>query len=324
MKKLKELRSMELQFFDDGTLATKEGTRLFRISPTNAYDTGDILEIRFSIKDSLIQIHEVFGRPDKKTANDNSAIDSIIDSSIEFKLDSMIRTSIWRWSNMLRFHMYQRIEKLDPSRNIVLDIGSGSVQSSEAFEKLPGCSFILIEPDQKKCKSLCKRLSAKQYYTDARSLIPAISQLKKGTRKYHILNTTLEMVLNDKPVLANIKDTVKCAIACFSAQFIIGSLDFLASIKVPFIGCYYSYHDIDVSKSIINTNGIQMTRASECEAHVKWGTDEGYFEPVVDEDNLPFSVSTIDAIEMVDASTYNRIKLAMFNLVSVARSIHNG
>ena len=68
---------------------------------------------------------------------------------------------------------------------------------------------------------------------------------------------------------------------------------------MPFIGCYYSYNDVEVGESIIDTSGIQMTKVSYCMAHVKWGADKGYFEPVVMPEDEPLNVTEVDALDVV-------------------------
>lgn len=93
-------------------------------------------------------------------------------------------------------------------KNIVMDIAYGNGQSSEPFDKMKGCSFILIEPDREKWLLLKKRLGVNKISDNPRSLIPEIQNLKTGTTKYHILNTTLQNVLYDKPCVNNIKGAV--------------------------------------------------------------------------------------------------------------------
>lgn len=45
----------------------------------------------------------------------------------------------------------------------------------------------------------------------------------------------------------------------------------LAQLSVPFIGCYYSYSDIEVGQSVVKKGGVEMTRTSADLAVVKWG-----------------------------------------------------
>jgi hypothetical protein len=299
MKKLKPLKSMELRFQQNRELVTKQGKALFKVIGDCSYATDDIVELRFSILNGIISIHETFHRPDKVSPNDDAAVQAIIASCAKPESDSMLRTIMWRWSNKLRFYLYEKGNSINNENNIVLDIGSGSGQSTEAFDKLPDCSFILVEPDEDACKKLSRRLGVRDVYKDPRSVIGVIPQLKRGTRKYHILNCKLDALLSDKAVVSNIKSILKCAISCFSAHYIAAKIDDITALGVPFIGCYYSYHNVEVGQSIIDTSGISMKRVSHDRAIVKWGRDKQYDEPVVLEEEEPVSVATISALDAV-------------------------
>lgn len=301
MKKLKPFRSVELQLNEDGTLSTREGNKIFKILENLQYPVGSIIEVRFSVDNGCIKIHESFQRFDKKSPNTNSALDSIIESSIQTNAQSMVRTLLWRWSNKLRFYIYRRANSVNTAKNIILDIGSGSGQSTEAFDKIPDCSFILVEPDEGKCKQLSRRLGVRQIHKDPRSIITAIPALKQGNRKYHVLNTNLELILLDKAVVTNIKGVLRCSIASFSSHFIANSIDNLISLGIPFIGCYYSYNGLTVGDSIIDTAGITMRKVSDERATVKWGTDNVYDEPTSDPATESLRVNSLNAIEIVPA-----------------------
>lgn len=299
MKKLKPVKSIELRLQENGNLVTKEGMALFQIGENSTYSTGDIIEIRFSVCDNKLVIHESFHRPDKSVPNDNSAVRAVIASCTVSDSDSLTRTMMWRWSNKLRFYLYEKANSMSEDRNIVLDIGSGSGQSTEAFDRLPGCSFVLVEPDQDSCKSLARRLGIRDIHKDPRSVIGMIPQLKRGTKRYHILNCRLESILSDKPVVSNLRSIVKCAVSCFSAHYVMSHVDDLISLGIPFVGCYYSYEGIEIGQSIINTSGIQMTRTSTETAIVKWGRDKAYDEPVVLSESEPLDVIVVDALDVI-------------------------
>ncbi|HAA5926486.1 TPA_asm: hypothetical protein GFY42_15345, partial [Listeria monocytogenes] len=88
--------------------------------------------------------------------------------------------------------------------------------------------------------------------------------------------------------MKNIKDVIRCAVACFSAQFVLDDIGKLTSLGIPFLGSYYSYDTIAVGDSIINYGSIKMTRISEDEATVKWGKDKAYKEPAIEDSVIPF------------------------------------
>lgn len=306
MLKLKPIKSIELEFIQGGYFVTREGTKLFQTLETDVYQIGSIVEIRISLEAGQPLIHKNFVRPDKKVANSDSVIDSILRSCEESTSKNVIRTTIWRWSNSLRLKLYERASILMKDKHIILDIGSGSGQSTEAFSKIPNASFILVEPDPHKCKLLAKRLGVRNIDKDPRSFIPLIPQLKRGNKTYHIINTTLQEILADSVATMNMIGIVGCMISSFSIHFIHDCLEKIIESKVPFIGSYYSYDDIPIGKCIIDDSDLVMKRVSKDTATVQWGRDEIYNEPVLEMINLPFGIDVLDGSNMISIPVSNK------------------
>lgn len=299
MKKIKDIKSMELRVTSDYCLETEDNTKLIMLRNIKEFDEGEIVEVRFKIESGRFLPQDIFTRPDKSSANQMKAVDSILSSLVQSTPDSMIRNIMWRWSNDLRFSIYRRVNQYYESRSIVLDIGTGGGQSCEAYSRTTGCSFILVEPDQEKCISLCRKLEVKGYDKSPRSFINVLSQLRKRTKKYHILNCSLQDILNDQACTKALKNIIKCAVACFSAHYVIDLVDDLSELGIPLVGCYYSYEGVEVGSCIISSGDIEMRRTSQTTATVKWGRDREYEEPVVDENDMPMTVSKIDALDVV-------------------------
>lgn len=64
-------------------------------------------------------------RPDKRIPNSYEAVRSIDPSSRVVPRNSETRTEIWRWSNLLREHVYKKAFNIDNKKRTVLDIGPG-------------------------------------------------------------------------------------------------------------------------------------------------------------------------------------------------------
>ncbi len=318
MKKIKPIRSVELVLNEDMTLSTKNGTKYFRLNSNDSFEVGSIIEIRFSIVDSRINIESYFLRFDKKTPNDDEAMTSILESAITPKSENMTRNIVWRWSNKLRFYIYNFTNQFRPEKNIILDIGSGSGQSSEAFDKVPNCSFILVEPDEVRCKSLSQRLGVKSYDKNPRSIISVEPSLRKGMKKYHIVNCTLKDILSDHAIVSNIRNSIKCVVACFSSHYIMNEIETVVEIGIPFIGSFYSYTDVEVGESIIDEGRVHMTRTSNKGAIVRWGADQEYEEPVETDDDIPVSVESLNALQVIPLPT-SGISDSVHRLCSHAR-----
>lgn len=173
-------------------------------------------------------------RNHKDNLNDNAEVDSMLLSFNAVTPESMIGNSIWRWSNSLRSSMYRRTHSISSNRSIAIDIGAGSGQWSETFKEMPGCSFLLREPDAEKCKLLSRRLNGKEIHKHSRSFISGIAQMKKHTRKYHMLNCKLQDIVDNKACAKNTYIVVKCFIACFSTHYTLDYIDRLSRLGIFF------------------------------------------------------------------------------------------
>lgn len=300
MMKLKPIKSVELMLYDDGILMSAEEVPIFRIEKYNHYTIGKIYEVRFIIESGKCNIHSIEPRPDKTKANDMTAIDSILESSITRLPKDAVRIELWRWSAQVREEVYRQGLKSNPGRRIVLDIGTGDGQSSDSYIKSSDCSFILIERDEQKCKKLRERLRVRTIETNPRVLNRVLSQLKTGRMKYCILNCKVEDILEDSTVFNMVFPELKCIIACFSVQFITNSLSRLISKGIPLIGACYVYDGVDTGGSIINTSGISMTRVDDERAVVTWGKDNPYFEPAIETIDFPSNFMIMDSSRFVE------------------------
>jgi hypothetical protein len=301
MFKIKDERSMELEIMQDGKLSTSDGTTVFSSQYHEVYEPGTIIEIRFRVDDGLMDIKRVFHRPDKQRANDIDAVKNIIQSSTEPSDDTsnILRTEIWRWSNTLRSSMYSFVQRQVQDRGVVLDVGTGDGQSLDAFISMKDVSFIFVEPNEVSCKKLMSRLGVRKMYTDPRSVIPAVPQLRKGTVKYHILNCSITEVVNDDATMQNLKHIVNHVTSCFSAQFAVNDLASMAAMGMSVIGCCYLYDDIEPGSAIIDEHGLKMSRINTTQAQVKWGSDKIYDEPALETSDIPEMFVKIPAIDFV-------------------------
>lgn len=301
MYKIKSIKSIELRIMDNGDLVTEDNIALFHIPDNKLYDIGSIVELRVKIHGNKVDVYDSLPRPDKLKANSSDVVKTIVMSAFNNVSDNVVRTLLWRWSNELRLQLYDRAQSSSPGKRIILDIGSGDGQASEAYTRSDDCSYILIEPDEDKCKRLRRRLHpVLPYSKEARSILPVLNSLKRGRIKYFILNMSLDEVLQDKNVVRELSDSVKCCIATFSSQYIVDAMPMMMHMNIRFIGCCYMYDNVNVDGSIIDFGGINMKRINEDQAEVKWGKDRVYNEPAITLSDIPIGLDIIDASEIVE------------------------
>lgn len=308
MLKMKSEKSVELQVSEDMTLVTAEGVR-FSGAKLSHFPVGSIVEVRFSVSDGKIGVSECFIRPDKTKANSTDAVRATIHSCFGSE-SSIVRTMMWRWSNSLREKIYAHAMKVGiPNGTVIVDVGTGSGQSTDEMKKLKGVSFVLIEPDEDKCKDLARRLNVK-CHTLPRAITSKLKRLKDGG-EFLVVNCKLEDVLADGPTMKSVKFLAKAFVACFSLHHIAGIIDTIAGTEIPLVGCFYSYDNIRPGQSIIDYGGIKMHRTTESKAEVKWGSDTPYEEPVVTSDDIPDDLIDGTDIEPLPSGCRSEVRGAL-------------
>ena len=158
MKKIKETEFMELSVSAGGTLTSHDGKGLAHASSVKCILIGRMVGIKFNVREGKILFYEIFGRSDKISANDSRAVPSIVASCFGKDSENSLHNFLWRWFSKLNFRIYETTNALRFGKIIVLDIGSGPGQSSEAYDTMKRCSFTLVEPNGKSFQSLIDSL----------------------------------------------------------------------------------------------------------------------------------------------------------------------
>lgn len=308
MIKLKSVKSIELSVSDDNLLTSADGRAMFQFIEDTNFSIGSIIEIRLSISNHTSEIHDILIRSDKMSANTSDAISSILDSTSDILSDTAVRTRINRWSDKIRSHLYSEAHKIKSDKRIILDIGTGRGQGLQHYMDTSDHSYILVEPDVQKCMMLQSALKSVVFVSKSISIKRHIGSLKTGKTKYCIMNMTLQAIVDDKIIFAELLPAIKCVVASFSAHYITDVFNTFEISRVPFIGSCYVYDDIDIGESIANGSSITMIRIDEDTACVKWGTNQAYLEPVIDVSFLPGNMIVTPALHIAEPDTYRGIE----------------
>lgn len=282
--KIKPFKSMELSVTEDRYLSTADGDNVMKIPDKHNYDTGAIVEVRFTVKPDGVNIivHDIFERSDKRIANDNVAVSNIIRSGLMLTTpDDNERRAALLWCNDVRRAITQSAVSRQSNKSIVVDVGTGTGQGIDTIPNIDSTSYVFIEPDENKCKVLSRRIGSRRIYKDPHELIPAIRSLKTRSLPNVIINCTLGAILDVQEVYTALFSETKSVIAAFSAHFVVEDLhDISTTFHIPIYGCIYTYDNINSDGILIDTCGVTMRTISDTEASVRWGGDSEYIEPI--------------------------------------------
>ncbi len=284
--KVKDIKSVELEHKGNGVMCAAEGTEVLTTSLADNTEPGTVVELRFSLDEKTRQykLWDSFPRPDKKgNANGIGAVVNIFKSAstTETKEDDERRRSLL-WCNRLRENIFGRCVNSADTRHIILDVGTGTGQSLGAMNKSESVSYILLEPDSKRCRMLQHRLGNVQIITEPSLIVPVIKQLKTRSKKWIIVNCTFSELWSAPSVLKKLAPELKCIQAVFSLQFIVEDLyDLFESHKLPIYGCCYTYDEKNECGTLLDACGVTMKVTGTNVATVKWGGDKTYEEPAV-------------------------------------------
>lgn len=283
-KKLKDTRSVELRASTDGNMYTEDGkVALVSFNHGISTETTNIMEVRFtdSKVPGYITVVETFKRLDKANANDSAAFANILASVSKRKpSDDENRRFALIWCNMLRRHLFSTAMAMNPNRTVILNAGAGSGQSIDELSHDGSVAIIHLEPDKQACKSLASRTGYRNVITNPRGLLAIIRGLKTRSVPGCVLNCSLGDLISDEEVCKALVPELKCVLATFSAHFIHEELSHMVlHWNVKLLGCAYVYDNVSVGQHLIKSCGVTMSRVSEDECTVQWGSDRQYFEP---------------------------------------------
>lgn len=288
--KLKKLKSLELRYAS-GSLLTSDDHELCSGLDLPGMKEDDIVEIRFAVKGDSLEIHSYLPRRDKSAANSSDVCRRVISSFADGNSvpDDIDRRTATSWCNTLREHIAETaISRGNQERRIVLDIGTGTGQSIDSLGKFQDVGFLLIEPDEKSCSRLARRVNYHNVHKDPMTMLPEISSLRKhGGKRYIVANMDLATLLGCDEVTSLLKGRVRCALGTFSVQFYASLLPSLSRRGIPFWGCCYAYNNVAIGRSLLDVAGVKMHRDSTDECSVTWGGDKTYKEPYVATSSFP-------------------------------------
>lgn len=301
-RKLKTVRSVELKVSEDSScLLSRDNTVVFPgLSPPRNFPSGTILEVRFapSRNPGRVEVLTIFERVDKERPNDNGAIISILRSmGDERENPNNERRAALAWCRQLSRHINKVVESKE-GRPIIMDVGTGDGQSLD-FMDLDSSKFsrILVEPDERRVRSLCARLKCPVPAPGVGHLRVAIKSLVTRTKSVIVCNATLGEIVRCKDLMEPLAPHLRCIVGTFSLHHAISDVAMMKLLwKVPVYGCTYVYDHVDSGGVLIDTCGVSMKKVDDNVAEVRWGSDKLYREyPATTSDFRQFS-------EVVDPS----------------------
>ena len=283
--KIKPIRSVELMLAENYTLVTSESTPVLKCPDyiLLTHKVGSILEIRFEMpKSNIIKVLDVFERTDKDNANSNNAVSNIIRSACKLlTADDNERRIALLWCNNLRKDLYLLASNHKSNKNIIIDIGTGTGQSLDSLVQSESISYVFIEPDIDRCKSIARRLGIRKIISNPTDMIPMMKSLKTRSVKYAVINCYIADILKHDRLSHVLFNEAKSITCTFSMQFIIEALHYIRwTYNIPIYGCGYVYDDINDNGTLIDQCGVLMKIECDNKAVIKWGNDKEYTEPI--------------------------------------------
>jgi hypothetical protein len=290
--KIKDEKSIELELQENGDLTTSDNQVVAHSNVHESEEIGSIIEIRFMKQPDLSTpiIKEIFIRTDKTKANDLQACYNIFNTTSDTP-DSLARRGVVQWCNSIRSKLHQVASKSGSGR-VILDIGAGDGQAVSDYSSNPEITYLLLEPNIKKCNSMLRRLqdldrNNSRLFKQPSDILNALRLLSTSKVKYVVLCATLKDILQQKECLRVLKTCVRCCIASLSISYIVPELQQLAIEGLNVIGFGYMYDLANNKGELVNEYGVVMkyisysTNDRSQDAVVQWGTDKAYTEPAI-------------------------------------------
>lgn len=300
--KLKTTKSIELQLGNTGDLLSAEGKLIASSKLHTLYDPGSVLELRITNdrNSDVPLVDEVILRTDKVKANSYDVCKSILHTMSDMP-ETLDRRRALVWCNTVRHKLHNIASSNSDRGRVVLDIGAGDGQEVSDYSDDPGVSYLLLEPELRKCKLLLRRLQGKgkcRLFDGIHHFPHVIASLTTGNLRYGIVQATLSEMLTQEHSFKMLRACTRCCIASFSISHVTDELSELSYRGIDVVGCGYLYDNTDNQGYLINQSGVVMKRETETESSVKWGSDKMYMERSIFKHNFegPFIVKNASEI----------------------------
>lgn len=283
--KLKTTKSIELVLDEQGGLLTSDNISIAKSKLQDIYEPGSIIELRITKErnDSGLSIDEIVLRTDKTKANSHKVCLDILHTMLD-KPETLERRKALVWCNAVRNKLHQIAAGPSERGRVVLDIGAGDGQEVSDYSNDPNVTYMLVEPDERNCRSLIRRLQGKgtsRFFNGAIHFSHVIASLSTGNLRYAVICATLSDILKQENCIKILRGCTRYCIASFSISYIKNDLLRLAMSGLDIIGCGYLYDNVDNEGYLINKYGVVMRQEMNNRASVKWGSDNTFNEYAV-------------------------------------------
>lgn len=283
--KLKTTKSIELTLNDNGNLTTSDDKLVATSKLQDIYEPGSIIEIRLTKErhDSEPRIDEIILRTDKTKANSYDVCKSILHTMSDMP-DTLERRRALVWCNTVRNKLHQIAASQSERGRMILDIGAGDGQEVSDYSNNPNITYMLLEPDGRKCRNLIRRLQGKgtsRLFNGPEHFAHVVASLTTGNLRYGVIQATLSDILKQEHCIKILRGSTRYCIASFSISYIKDDIRRLALSGLDIIGCGYLYDNSDSKGYLVNEYNVVMRREMNNESSVKWGSDKVYKEQTV-------------------------------------------
>lgn len=283
--KLKTTKSIELTLKENGDLVTADNRLVSTSKLQELYEPGSIIELRLTKERDSPEprVDEVILRTDKTKANSYEVCKSILHTMSEVP-ESLERRRALVWCNTVRNKLHHIAAGQAERGRMILDIGAGDGQEVSDYSSDPNVTYMLLEPDLKKCRSLIRRLQGKgtsRLFIGAEHFAHVVASLTTGSLRYGVIKATLAEILAQEHCIKILRGSTRYCIASFSISYIKKDIRRLAISGLDIIGCGYFYDDTNDEGFLINESGVVMKREMNNESSVKWGSDKVYKEQAI-------------------------------------------
>ena len=283
--KLKTTKSIELTLSENGDLLTIDEELVATSKLQDLYEPGSIIELRLTKERNNPEprIDEIILRTDKTKANSYEVCKSILHTMSDMP-DTLERRRALVWCNTVRNKLYQIAASQSERGRMILDIGAGDGQAVSDYSSDPDITYMLLEPDNRKCKSLIRRLQGKgtsRLFIGAEHFAHVVASLTTGNLRYGVIQATLADILKQEHCIKILRGSTRYCITSFSISYIKNDVRRLALSGLDIIGCGYFYDNMNYEGYLINECNVIMKQETKNESSVKWGSDKVYKEPIV-------------------------------------------
>jgi len=180
-------------------------TRGLRFKSSWGMIKGRVYECALTTREGQTTVESFFPRPDKSKGNRPEVVSDAVHRALGTLSDEkVVNRKVVQASFVVREYLYEQASNLKTTGSLVVDVGSGRLQSMQAMKR-SNCTYLLCDPELSMGLLGANTMPMDVTLMDGASIANVMKQLTKGRTRVAAYRGTIEELISHPEVLDYIR-----------------------------------------------------------------------------------------------------------------------